>query len=148
MFDWIWGNFGFFLIFNWSKNVDYFGSYCCCCDGGGCGWWWFGGCSGGRSCGGRCGSIIIIGLIVSRVYFIVFGVFFFVIIFFLIIIFIIFCGKVLNKFLNLMKKNLYNIWSMRVYYMIYFEYYIIGVWLLWNYSDIKRLFVIFVNKCW
>lgn len=142
MFDWIWGNFGFFLIFNWSKNVDYFGSYCCC-DGDGCGWWWFGGCSGGRSCGGRCGSIIIIGLIVSRVYFIVFGVFFFVIIFFVIIIFIIFCGKVLNKFLNLMKKNLYNIWSIRVYYMIYFEYYIIGVWLLWNYSDIKKVICYF-----
>lgn len=146
MFDWTRGNLGFPPILNRSKNVDYFGSHCCCCNGDGCGWWWFGGCSGGRSRGGRCGSITTTGPTASRVYLIVPGAPPFVTTLSAITIFTTFCGKVSNKFPNSMKKNLHNIWSMRVYHTIYFEYYIIGVWLLWNYSDTKKVTCYFCKQ--
>lgn len=147
MFDWTRGNLGFPPILNRSKNVDYLGSHCCCCDGGGCGWWWFGGCSGGRSRGGRCGSITTTGPTASRVYLIVPGAPPFVATLSSITIFTTFCGKISNKFRNSMKKNLHNIWSMRVYHrytlniilLVYGCYEIIAIQ--------KKLPVISVNNC-
>lgn len=147
MFDWTRGNLGFPPILNRSKNVDYLGSHCCCCDGGGCGWWWFGGCSGGRSRGGRCGSITTTGPTASRVYLIVPGAPPFVTTLSAITIFTTFCCKVSNKFPNSMKKNLHNIWSMRVYHtntlniilLVYGCYEIIAIQ--------KKLPGISVNNC-